>query len=134
MWKETHLEKNVFLRDRTKDRNKKNVQNKETSVSHFYGNQKLNILVIMSETVKPFLSDKAVSKGKITFVENEKIIHSLTHILPMLHFCTSWKRQKTFDFLTFSGGYRNVILGEYGLIQFFNTFFFNIVSNLDFAE
>ena len=97
-------------------------------MSHFYGNQKLNILVIMSETVKPFLSDKAVSKGKITFVENEKIIHSLTHILPMLHFCTHLRFSDVFR------RYRNVILGEYGLIQFFNTFFFNIVSNLDFAE
>ena len=28
----------------------------------------------------------------------------LTHILPMLPFCTPGKRQKTFGFLTFSGG------------------------------
>ena len=27
----------------------------------------------------------------------------LTDILPMLHFCTPWKHQKTEDFLTFSG-------------------------------
>ena len=29
---------------------------------------------------------------------------TLTHILPMLHFCTPWKRQKTEGFLTFSAG------------------------------
>ena len=35
---------------------------------------------------------------------SEKIHIGLTHILPMLHFCTPWKRLKTFGFLTFSGG------------------------------
>ena len=29
---------------------------------------------------------------------------NLTHFSPMLHFYTPWKRQKTFDFLMFSGG------------------------------
>ena len=28
----------------------------------------------------------------------------LTHFSPMFHFHTSWKRQKSFNFLTFSGG------------------------------
>ena len=28
----------------------------------------------------------------------------LTHFGPMFHFHTSWKRQKSFNFLTFSGG------------------------------
>ena len=28
----------------------------------------------------------------------------LTHFSPVSHFCTPWKRQKTFGFLTFSGG------------------------------
>ena len=37
----------------------------------------------------------------------------------MLHFCTPWKRQRTEGFLTFSGGYRNVTLGEYGLSHCF---------------
>ena len=35
----------------------------------------------------------------------------LTHFIPIFHFCTSWKRQKTFGFLTFSGGYKNRALG-----------------------
>ena len=29
---------------------------------------------------------------------------TLTHLSPMSHFCTPWKRQKTKGFLTFSGG------------------------------
>ena len=29
---------------------------------------------------------------------------ALTHFSPVLHFYTPWKRQKTFGFLTFSGG------------------------------
>ena len=28
----------------------------------------------------------------------------LTHFSPVSHFCTPWKRQKTFGFLTFSRG------------------------------
>ena len=31
-------------------------------------------------------------------------VNPLTHIVPMLHFCTPWKRQKTKGFLMFSGG------------------------------
>ena len=30
--------------------------------------------------------------------------YSLTHFSPMSHFYTPWKRQKTYGFLTFSGG------------------------------
>ena len=29
---------------------------------------------------------------------------TLTHFSPVSHFYTPWKHQKTFDFLTFSGG------------------------------
>ena len=39
----------------------------------------------------------------LKYSENFKC-SSLTHILPMLHFCTPWKRQKIFGFLTFVGG------------------------------
>ena len=35
--------------------------------------------------------------------ENE-ILNELTHTLPILDFCTPWKRHKTEGFLTFSGG------------------------------
>ena len=28
----------------------------------------------------------------------------LTHFSPIFHFYTPWKRQKTFDFVTYSGG------------------------------
>ena len=34
---------------------------------------------------------------------NVPLIFHLTHLSPMFHFYTPWKRQKTFSFLTFSG-------------------------------
>ena len=40
----------------------------------------------------------------ISFKINFSSLALLTHILPMLHFCTPWKRPKTEGFLTLSGG------------------------------
>ena len=44
---------------------------------------------------------------KLTFIDKFAVWiapNLLTHILPMLHFCTPWKRQKTFSFFMFSRG------------------------------
>ena len=49
------------------------------------------------------LSDSLSTSGKsINF--QEKVMLNLTHFSPVSHFYTPWKRQKTFGFLTFSGG------------------------------
>ena len=48
------------------------------------------------------------SKCKIIYQKENLIaiqkMYSLTHFSPVSHFYTPWKRQKTFCFLTFSGG------------------------------
>ena len=46
----------------------------------------------------------------------------LTHILPMLHFCTPWKLQQNRRFSDVFRGYRNVTLGEYGLSESINLY------------
>ena len=40
----------------------------------------------------------------------------LTHLFSMLHFCTSWKHQKSSEFSDVFRGYRNVTLGTNELI------------------
>ena len=44
--------------------------------------------------------------GKIQslLITDTDLTDELTHFSPVSHFCTPWKRQKTFGFLTFSGG------------------------------
>ena len=50
---------------------------------------------------KPVTSEE-VLKTIYSLLKNNK--RSLTHFSPMSHFYTTWKRQKTIGFLTFSGG------------------------------
>ena len=42
--------------------------------------------------------------------------YHLTHFSPIFHFCTLWKRQKTFRFLPFLGGYGSGTLDQNNLI------------------
>ena len=49
------------------------------------------------------------------------IVLWLNHFKPMLHFCTSWKRQKTFDFRRFSGGIE-MELASKPMFSFFSMF------------
>ena len=43
-------------------------------------------------------------------------IYSLTHFSPVSHFYTPWKRQRTFGFLTFSGGTKMENWSKMGLL------------------
>ena len=45
-----------------------------------------------------------ISVPPLTYIISPFPIPTLTHITPMSHFYTPWKRQKTSGFLTFSGG------------------------------
>ena len=55
-------------------------------------------------TVKTSGLERGNGKRRMTFV-NTYIFntYSLTHVSPVSHFCTPWKRQEAFGFLTFSG-------------------------------
>ena len=74
----------------------------------------INFEINLSFLIEPFSTWLKTSGQKIKIFEEWK--EHLTHILPMLHFCTPWKRNVF-------RGYRNVILGEYGLRWNKKTFF-----------
>ena len=72
-----------------------------------------NLHLFLNQNIaKPYSQRKAIGSNfwntfwktlsQRTFSGTTSII--LSHILPMSHFCTPWKRQKTEGFLTFSGG------------------------------
>ena len=58
----------------------------------------------------------------ILFLGNWRLL--ITHFRPMFPFYTPWKRQKTFDFLTFSGGIEREHWPEMGLISYFSIIFY----------
>ena len=53
--------------------------------------------------VFPSSSAHRLQNGKNVTISTLNV-NSLTYFSPVSHFCTPWKRQKTFGFLTFSGG------------------------------
>ena len=62
-----------------------------------------NFLMFSGGTERETSGKKWVNQV-ISFKINFSSLALLTHILPTLHICTSWKRPKTKGFLTFSGG------------------------------
>ena len=63
-----------------------------------------NCLSVFDPFVGLVLKRLTVNSGVYIFeFEHMKTIN-WTHFTPIFHFCTSWKRQQTSDFLKFSGG------------------------------
>ena len=62
------------------------------------------------------------------FIMFKSVKSSLTHFNPVSHFYTPWKRQKTFGFLTFSGGMEMWHWTKNGLAKVINPLTYSIYS------
>ena len=69
-----------------------------------YINDLPEILTTNAELVADDMSLLSVVHDSAVSLNNELQKNVLTNFSPMSHFYTPWKRQKTYGFLTFSGG------------------------------
>ena len=73
------------------------IQHNETSGYTFL----MKLIAQINISKSPSKSHQKVQTRVLFWMD---FVFSLTHFSPMSHFFTSWKRQETYSFLTFSGG------------------------------